>query len=76
MDDRAVERGGWRFSGALTGDGKPTIAMELFHDTVPTFPTARITFELLSGTTLVQAKTLAETMNERILGIVVVDSQH
>ena len=76
MADNAAERGGCRFSAALTGDGKPTIAMELFHDTVPTLATARITFELLSGTTLVQAKTLAEIMNERILGVVVVDSKH
>ena len=50
--------------------------MELFHNTVPTLATARIAFELLTGTTLVQARALAEIMNERILGVVVVDSQH
>ena len=75
MADKAAERGGCRFSATLTRDGKPTIAMELFHNTVPTLATAGIVFELLSGTTLVQAKTLAEIMNERILGVVVVDSQ-
>ena len=31
MADKAVERGGCRFSATLTGNGKPTIAMELFH---------------------------------------------
>jgi hypothetical protein len=28
-------------------------------------------FELLSGTTLEQAKTLVDTMNERIVGVIV-----
>jgi hypothetical protein len=37
MADKAIERGGCRFSAALTGDGKPTIAKELFHNTVPTW---------------------------------------
>jgi hypothetical protein len=76
MADKAVERSACRFSAALTGDGKPAIAMELFHNTVPTLATSRISFELLSGTTFVQAKALAEAMNERILGVVVADSQH
>ena len=75
MPDNSIERGGCRFSAALTGDGKPTVAMELFHNTVPTLATSKIAFELLSGTTLAQAKALAEIMNERILGVVVADCQ-
>ena len=70
MADKAVERGGCRFIPAQTADGKSTIAMELFH-AVPSLASASITFELLGGTTLAQAKALAEAMNERILGIVV-----
>jgi hypothetical protein len=73
MADKAVERGGCRFIPAQTADGKPTIAMELFH-TVPSLATARIAFELLGGTTLAQAEALAEEMNERILGIFVAHS--
>jgi hypothetical protein len=73
MADKAAERGGCHFIAAQTADGKPTIAMELFH-TVPSLATASIAFELLGGTTLAQAKALAEAMNERILGIVVAHS--
>jgi hypothetical protein len=73
MADKAVERGGCRFIPAQTADGKPTIAMELFHP-LPSLATASIAFELLGGTTLAQAKVLAEDMNERILGIVVAHS--
>jgi hypothetical protein len=50
--------------------------MELFRNTVPTLATSRISFELLSGTTFVQAKALEEAMNESILGVVIADSQH
>jgi len=74
MADKAVERDGCRFIAAPTADGKPSIAMELFHHAVPTLNSASIAFELLSGTTLAQAKALAEAMNERILGIVVAHS--
>jgi hypothetical protein len=73
MADKPVERGGCRFIPAQTADGKPTIAMELFH-AVPSLATASIAFELLGGTTLAQAKALADAMNERILGIVVAHS--
>lgn len=73
MADKAVERGGCRFIAAQTADGKPTIAIEVFH-TVPSLATTSIAFDLLGGTTLAQAKALAEDMNERILGIVVAHS--
>jgi hypothetical protein len=74
MADKALERGGCHFIAASTADGKLTIAMELFHNTVPALATASIAFELLNGTTLAQAKALAEAMNERILGIVIAHS--
>jgi hypothetical protein len=73
MADKDVERGSCRFGAAQTADGKPTIAMELFH-TLPSLATASIAFELLGGTTLAQAKALAQNMNERILGVVVAHS--
>lgn len=73
MADKAVERGGCRFIAAQTADGNPTIAIELFH-TVPSLATVSIAFELLGGTTLAQAKAVAEDMNERILGIIVTHS--
>lgn len=73
MTDKAVERGACRFVAAHAADGKPTIAMELFH-TVPSLATASIAFELVGGTTLAQAKALAEAMSDRILGIVIAHS--
>ena len=73
MANKAVERGGCRFIAAKTADGNPTIAVQLFH-TVPSLSSASIAFELLSGTTLAQAKALAEAMSERILAIVIAHS--
>ena len=55
-----TERSGSRFV-KRTGDGKPVIQLELFHDTA-----LSVGFELLTGTTLEQAKALVDTMNERI----------
>ncbi len=44
--------------------------MELFHDTVSRLADAKLTFEVLSGTTLEEARKLAEAMNDRIIGVV------
>jgi hypothetical protein len=65
------ERSGSRFV-ARTDDDKTVIELELFHDTVPALKPLSVGFELLSGTTLAQAKTLVDAMNERIVGIIVV----
>ena len=68
MSNKA-ERGGCRFS-VRTAEGKPIIEMELFHDTVSRLADAKLTFEVLSGTTLEEARKLAEAMNDRIIGVV------
>jgi hypothetical protein len=65
-----TERSGSRFV-ARTGDGKPVIQLELFHDSVSGLKVLSLGFELLSGTTLEQAKALVDTMNERIVGVIV-----
>jgi hypothetical protein len=65
-----IERSGSRFV-ARTGDGKPVIQLELFHDTVSGLKALSVGFELLTGTTLEQAKALVDTMNERIVGVIV-----
>jgi len=65
-----TERSGSRFI-AKTDEGKPVIELQLFHDTVSGLKSIRIGFEVLSGTTLEQARTLVEAMNERIIGVVV-----
>jgi hypothetical protein len=66
-----TERSGIRFVVADTGDGRPFIRLELFHDTVPSLGSLTVGFEMLSGTTPEQARTLVEAMNERIVGVAV-----
>ena len=64
------ERGGCRF--VVTSDeGKPQIRLELFHDTVSSLRSTKVEFEVLSGTTADQARTLVGAMNEMILGVIV-----
>ena len=65
------ERGGCRFVVTKTDEGKPMIQLELFHDTVSRLKGLKVGFEVLSGTTLDQARTLADVMNERILGVII-----
>ena len=65
------ERGGCRFVVTKTDEGKPVIQLELFHDTVSRLKGFKVGFEVLSGTTLDQARTLADLMNERIIGAMV-----
>ena len=66
-----VERSGCRFKAITGADGKPVIQLELFHQTVSLLTGATVEFELLSGTSLAQARTLADSANERILNVVV-----
>jgi hypothetical protein len=67
-----TERSGSRFVIANnTDDGKALIRLELFHDTASGLRSLSVGFELLSGTTLEQARTLTDAMNERIVGVIV-----
>ena len=65
------ERGGCRFVVAKTDDGKPMIQLELFHDTVSVLRSVKVEFEVLSGTSVEQARILVGAMNEMILGVIV-----
>jgi hypothetical protein len=64
------ERGGCRFV-VTTHESKPQIRLELFHDTVSVLRSVKVDFELLSGTSTEQARTLVGAMNEMILGVIV-----
>jgi len=66
-----TERSGSRFVAVNTDDGRPLIRLELFHDTVAGLKSITVGFEVLSGTTLEQTRTLVDTMNERIIGVAV-----
>jgi hypothetical protein len=68
MTNQKIERASCRFIAEATGAAAPTLRLEVFHP-VPALAEVRIEFELLSGTTLPQAKKLAESINERIIGI-------
>jgi len=71
MTTPQVERSGCRFKAINGADGKPILRVELFHTTVSALAGATVDFELLSGTTLAQARALADSVNERILSVVV-----
>ena len=47
------------------------IQLELFYDTVPRLKGFTVGFEVLSGTTLDQVRTLVNTINEKIIGVIV-----
>ena len=65
------EPDGCRFALAKTEEGKPLIRLELFHDTVSRLESLTVEFEVLSGVTLEQARTLVNAMNEKIVGVIV-----
>ena len=52
-------------------EGKPVIKLELFHDTVPKLSSLSIGFEVLSGVSVQEARTLMDAMNEKIVGVIV-----
>ena len=66
-----AERSGCRFAVAKTDEGKPMIQLELFHDTVSHLRLLTVGFEVLGGVTPEQARTLVDSMNERIVGVIV-----
>ncbi|MGA8152591.1 MAG: hypothetical protein WB952_16695 [Terriglobales bacterium] len=71
MTSPQVQRDGCSFKAVQTADGKTILRLELFHGTIPLLAGATIDFELLSGTTLAQARSVADAVNERILSLVV-----
>jgi len=71
MTTPQVQRDGCSFKAIQTADGKTILRLELFHGTIALLAGATIDFELLTGTTLAQAKIAADAANERILSLVV-----
>jgi hypothetical protein len=74
MTNSNIERGSCRFKAIQGADGKFVVRMEMFHQTVPLLAGATFDFELLNGTTLDQAKKLAESVNDRVTGVLVTKS--
>jgi hypothetical protein len=71
MTTTNVERGSCRFKAIQGPDGKSVIRMEMFHDTVPRLADVTVDFELLNGTSLDQARKLAESVNDRVTGVMI-----
>jgi len=74
MDDKLVtgpkiQKSNCRFQAGKAADGKPTITLEIFQ-TVASLAGKTVEFELMGGTTLQEAKTLAEAVNDRVIAIV------
>jgi len=71
MANSNIERGSCRFKAMQGADGKSVIRMEMFHQTVPSLADMTLDFELLAGTTPDQARKLAESVNDRVIGILI-----
>jgi hypothetical protein len=66
-----IERGSCRFKPVQEADGKFVLRMEMFHQTLPLLKDATVDFELLNGTTMDQARKLAESVNDRVTGVLI-----
>jgi len=66
-----IERDSCRFKAIQEADGKFVIRMEVFHQTVSLLKDTTVDFELLNGTTADQARKLAESMNDRVTGVLI-----
>jgi hypothetical protein len=69
MTEARVERGTCRFVASNNEQGKPIIRLELFHGTVSLLKNASLSFNLLGGVSLEQAKKIADSLNENVLDI-------
>ena len=71
MAEQKTERSSCRFSVQQASDGKPLLVVQIYQDTVPALKGASIGFDLIGGTRLEEAKTLAEALNDRVLDMFV-----
>ena len=77
MPDTRIERGTCRFVANKDEGGRPTITLQFFHGTVSVLNHAALSFNLLGGLTLEQAKKLADSLNENVLDAsLAVSSEH
>ena len=67
MTDMQTERGSCKFTVQQVEGGKQAIVVQTFHDSIGPLRHATLGFNLLSGTTSEQAKTMAEMLNEYVL---------
>jgi hypothetical protein len=70
MTEQRTDHASCRFNARASQSGDSTLHVEVFHP-VPSLAGVSIEFELLRGTTLEQTRKLAESLNERTIGIIV-----
>jgi hypothetical protein len=73
MATTKVEKAGICFGVGAPG-GPVTIEVRPNHDTISAFRGIQVSFELLNGITLAQAKKLVDVLNENLVGVVVTTS--
>lgn len=75
MTSAKTERTRCRFVINSTKDGKAQIVVRPFHKGVSVLANAVLRFDFLAGTTLEQAKKVAELLNENVLDVFVTGEQ-
>ena len=77
MPDIRIERGTCRFVASKAEGGRAAITFQFLHKTVSILDHAALSFNLLGGLTLEQAKNLVDALNESVLDAsIVVSSEH
>lgn len=70
MLSNKIEKAGVSFGVGPKG-GSVTVEVRLNHDTIAALRGVQVSFELLNGITLAQAKKLADVLNENVIGVLV-----
>jgi hypothetical protein len=77
MPDTRIERGTCRFVANKDEGVRPTISFQFLHGAVSVLNDATVSFNLLGGLTLEQAKKIADILNENVLDVsIAVSSGH
>ncbi|MGO8985067.1 MAG: hypothetical protein ACLPHI_13465 [Terriglobales bacterium] len=71
MPEKKTERSACRFTVQQASDGKPFLAVQLYHDSIPRFKDAVLGFDLLGGMRVEAARKLADSLNEHVIELFV-----
>ena len=66
-----TERSNCRFTVQKTPDGKPTVVIQLYQETIPQLKNSTVGFDLLGGMRPEAAQKLADMLNEHVLDVFV-----
>lgn len=66
-----TERSNCRFTVQRTPDGKPTVVIQLYQETIPQLKNTTVGYDLLGGMRPEAAQKLADMLNEHVLDIFV-----